>query len=338
MDMSRRRRLRIGILTALAAAIAAMLIVLHPIDVTYRLWKYRRERDVKVYLPELCDKGPSVLPHIYEAFEKHGARDDVAGFRLAVSATLRCIRVDTVGVQVLTERAYADAPVDQQLVDVIVRAFNQEPDPELRHDMLVFMWELDFRARFAIYAGLARGPHPIPSPYDSVPSVDPYDRARQGFFALAPIRAEWCRVVAPVVRDRLDQRRGDQRWAQDAVRELATADCGPDYVKSLHALVKSALGGSAEEVWRRGVLWGVARAVGASPERADALLVPLFASSQPCQLQREVYADLTSSLAPATARHVASRIGDCVREYTCEPFPERAGEACLAHLVQSLTH
>jgi hypothetical protein len=95
----------------------------------------------------------------------------------------------------------------------------------------------------------------------------------------------------------------------NAVRELAAADCGPDYVKHLHSLVESAQRGSSEERWRRAVLAGFARAIGTSLERADALLAPLLASSQPCQLQREVYEDLTSSLAPAAARHGRSPTG-----------------------------
>jgi hypothetical protein len=40
--------------------------------------------------------------------------------------------------------------------------------------MFVFMSELDFRAEFAVYAGMAQTGYDLPDLYAGVPSVDPH--------------------------------------------------------------------------------------------------------------------------------------------------------------------
>lgn len=319
-----RGRILVGLVIGVIAAIVTTLIVLHPIDVTYRLWRLRSDPDPQVYLPDLCAKGPSVLPHIYEAFEKHGARDDVEGFRVGVAATLRCIRYAQVSPVVISEHVYSDAPADPKLFDTIVQAFNQEPSEERRGAMLTFMWELDFRARFAIWAGIASGPHRIPHPWDQIPSIDPFGKGTG--FDRETIRAEWCRVVAPVVWKRLDARSFGDMQRHDALLELAAADCKAADRARLIERADSRDGMSG------GVYYGFVRAAGASPERVRELLVPLYADSVPCRRQVDAFNGMLEALDPAVASIVADAQGQCIREAECRDVAD-----CRAHLVTRLT-
>jgi hypothetical protein len=312
---------------AVIAAIVTTLVVLHPVDVTYRLWRHRSDPDPYVWQPPLCAKGPSVLPHLYEAFEKHGARDDVEGFRVAIAATLRCIRYQQVPPIVISEHVYSDAPADPKLFDTIVRAFNQEPDGERRGAMLTFMWELDFRARFAIWAGISSGPQTIPYPWDRIPSIDPYDK-RTGFDR-ETIRAEWCRVVAPVVWKRIEagldhaMSLGDQR--RDAVFELAAADCTVADRARLIGLANFVVPMSS-------VAYGFVRAAGTSPDRVRALLVPLYADAVPCRHQVDAFNGMLGALDPSVAAIIAEAQGRCVRDAECSDVGD-----CRAQLVTRLT-
>lgn len=312
--MSRRRVFIVGVVVA---ALVTLWIWLHPIDVTYRLWRLRSDPDPVVYQPELCAKGPSVLPHIYEAFDEYGDRDDVEGFRVAVAATLRCIRSQQAPI-VIEQSLYFDAPADPQLFATIVKAFDQEPDVERRGAMLTFMWELDFRARFAIWAGIASGPRTIPYPWDQVPSIDPYGK-RKGFDR-ETIRTEWCRVVAPVVWKRLATWSYSEHQKGDALRELAAADCNTaDRVRLLEL--------SSE----RGVYLGFVLAVGDSPERARELLVPLYAASVPCDRQVDAFNGMLRALDAAVVSIVADAQGPCIREDECRDVAD-----CRAHLIDRL--
>jgi hypothetical protein len=326
------RRVVLGSLAFLVAAAVTICIVFHPIDVTYRLWRYRSEADPYLYIPDLCEKGPSVLPHVYEAFDEHGARDDVEGFRVAVVHTLRCVRYRNVGPTYIGDHVYFDAPVDPKFVDVIVRAYHQEPSAERRHDMHVFMSELDFRAWFAIYAGFARGPHAIPYPYEGLPSVDPYGLERND----PAMRAEWCRLIAPIARDLIDRRvyeteHGTNR-AHDAIRELAHAQCAAEDTARLVKILDD--GAAAIDSFDSQVIWGLVHAVGSSPEKARALLLPLLAPPHSCRFHSNVAAELGYKLPAPIAEVVADALPACVREWMCRDV---AASECRAQLVTTLT-
>lgn len=254
----------------------------------YRLWRYRRDPDsVVVYMPPLCSRGPSVLPAIYDAFEAHGSDADVGKFRLAVVAELRCIRRNE-GDVVSSDNERRDLPEDRRLFDTIVRAWNQEPSAEIRDDMLVFMIELDFRAWYAIWAGIQSGQHPLQGLHGgSVPSQDS-----------EPMRAEWCRVVRPVVIHMLDSR--DHLGDADPALELGRAQCDDG---DLAVLQKLAFTNTQEGF---GALEGLFAAVH-SPERAQRILVPLLddcghASVLATYGAAELDGPVAAAIAPALAR------------------------------------
>jgi hypothetical protein len=310
-------------------AIVALVIYLHPIEVTYRLWRYRHDPDsFNTYLPQLCDRGAGVLPRLYDAFEEHGQRTDVAAFRVAIANTLRCIRRKQ-GPVTNEDNAYADLPADPRLFATIVRAYNQEPDAERRADMLVFMSELDFRAEFAIFAGMASGPYELPEPHTSVPTVDGYDHERRGIAHDYPaIRAEWCRVVRPVVRAKLDAGINMAHFGRvvDLLSALGRARCGGDDDTALH--VRYASSSDSERVYA-----GVAGLVGMidSPERAKQVLAPLFSGA--CAHQSSLYIHLRQSIDPAAAPAIAAAAQPCLADVECFDLD---AAACHAHLTAQL--
>src|SRR5512140_1204433 len=170
--MPRKTKAMLAAGGAAVAALIAVLIALAPVSVTYRLWRYRRDPDaVHMWPPPLCASGRANLPYLYAAFEKYGKDADVAKFRACIVAELRCIRRNQ-GEVTNEDNAYRDLPADPQLTSTIVRAYNQEPDAAIREDMLVYASELDYRAWFEIYAGMASGPHELPTTWASVPTLD----------------------------------------------------------------------------------------------------------------------------------------------------------------------
>ncbi len=259
----------------------------------YTLWRDRRDPDPNT--TKLCEtRGRGALPAIYRAFDEHGSDAGVAKFRVAIVDELRCIRRKA-GDEVSADNEKLDLPDDRQLVDTIVRAWNQEPDAKLREDMVTFMSELDARAYFAIWAGIQAGPHPaderlfLPSVRDVSPAL----------------RDAWCKVVRPVVVDELD---GDKLEINEFERsdlafELGRAHCSDDDV------------GRLQRVWRAhrmdattlGAIAGLV-ALTVPPERASQTLVPLIGS---CDVAMQLQVELEHELDAKAASIVASALASC---------------------------
>ena len=190
-----RRLLLLGIALALAVAV---YIFWTPIQIRYRIWRTKAGDTTSAARPHLCDLGDSAREPLMKAFEEDGADPAMGNLRLVTAHTLRCLRHDRAvakaGSDAAREIAYADLPLDDS-VEAIAHAFLREPDARKRDQMKLFVDELDFRARFRIYALLMAGPYPVAL---VVPTVDPYDRYPA--MAPEPLRLAWCGDVAPVVR------------------------------------------------------------------------------------------------------------------------------------------
>ncbi len=220
-----RRLLLLGIVLALAVAV---YIFWTPIQIRYRIWRTKAGDTTSAARPHLCDLGEAALEPLMAAFEEDGADPAMGNLRLVTAHTLRCLRHDRAVAQVhadvAREIAYADLPLDES-VEAIAHAFLREPDATRRDRMKLYLDELDFRARFRVYALLMAGPYPVPLP---LPTTDPYDRYRE--MAPEPLRAAWCQDVAPVVRPILAGKRkvaldGDEVAA--AEDDLMSNRCDP---------------------------------------------------------------------------------------------------------------
>lgn len=307
------------------AALIAVLVALNPITVTYQLWRYRRDPDaVDMWMPPLCAGGRANLPYIYAAFEKYGKDADVAKFRAGIVAELRCIRRNQ-GKVSNQDNVYLDLPADPPLTSTIVRAYNQEPDAAIREDMLVYVGELDFRAWFEIYAGMASGLYELPHTWASVPTIDPYGHHRQGIaHPYEQIRAEWCRVVRPVVVQKLEGKTLLSRV--DLMFELGRARCADSDIALLQKIAATY---ESNDVF--GATSGLILATD-SVERARQTLVPLFQGE--CGDQRMMFIHLEHDLDPAVASLIAKTTYPCFKtDYECHDLDE---PACLAHVTELL--
>ena len=248
----------------------------------------------------------------------------MAKFRAGIAAELRCIRREQ-GATTNEDNAYLDLPADPQLTQTIVRAYNQEPDAAIREDMLVYMGELDFRAWFEIYAGMASGSYELPTTWASVPTFDPYGHQRRGIaHAYEQIRAEWCRVVRPVVVQKLE---GKTRLSRvEIMFELGRARCADSDIALLQKIAATF---DSKDVF--GATSGLILATD-SVERAKQTLVPLFQGE--CGDQRMMFIQLERHLDPAVASLIAKTTYPCFKtDYECHDLDE---PACLAHVTELL--
>jgi hypothetical protein len=318
--ISRMGKVALAILGA--ALVAAIAIAYVTSTAWYRLWRYRRDPDaVVVYEPPLCERGPSVLPAIYRAFDEHGADADVGKFRLGIVSELRCIRRHE-GEDTNEANAYLDVPDEPRLVDTIVRAWNQEPDVAIRGDMWSFMPELDFRAWFGVWAGIERGPHPLRGKLFEVPEVKPYaspDHASEE----APVRAEWCRVVRPIAIELLA---GSSALDDaDLPYQLGLARCGDSDLAVLQNLVRRNSASPGQQYL--GAVNGLAAAT-VPPERAAQTIVPLLDGN--CDAEDALYVYLQHALDARAAAIVAQRLASC-RNICDDPA------TCVSELAAEMT-
>jgi hypothetical protein len=321
--MPRKTKVALVVAGGAVVALIAAWIALSPISITYRLWRYRRDPDA-MWMPPLCAGGRANLPYIYAAFEKYGKDTDVAKFRAGIVAELRCIR-RAQGEVTNEANAYLDLPEDPPLTSAIVRAYNQEPDAEIRDDMLVFLSEVDFRAWFEIYAGIAIGPYE--SKRLSVPTIDPYAHKQKGVaHDYEVIRTEWCRIVRPVVMKKLDAARSYDQV--DLLTELGRAHCADSdtaLLQGLAARMDAADGGYGA---MRGLILGTD-----SVTRAQKTLVPLFHGD--CTDQGGMIIRLEHELTPPVASLIATTAYPCFKaSFECQGLDE---PACLAKASELLT-
>jgi len=329
-----RTKVVAGTVVSIVTAIIAIVVYFHPIDVHYRLWRYRRDpKGFNTFIPQLCEKGNRVKPTVYEAFASHGKSTDIAAFRVAIAATLRCLRYRE-GRTVITEHVYQDLPEDPRLFDTIIRAFNQEPDETLRGDMLTYMWELDYRAHFAIYAGLLASPHPIPRPYDMVPSLDPYDhagkRGAERDEEIAVRHAEWCKVISPVLQREYGTS-SDDAFRRETIVGLGQAACSNADLRWLGEIAVSPDTSNAERATK--VLASAARRK--VPFARDTL-VSLFGAPETCDEQVELYMTLKrvpEGVDRTTAIAILDHAEHCLTTKGCDAGPQ---PPCRDELIAGL--
>jgi hypothetical protein len=223
--MSTRRKWSLAIVAGVVAALVASAALLHePLALRFFLWRYRTAPDsFDAALPQLCAFGPRGRDAALAAFAEHGAEKDVQSFRLAIFASLRCLRyyavAKTLGASAV-DVCDADLPVDGEALRAMAAAYAQEDSPQLRDRMLRLAHELDFQTWDALFAALLETGRPFPLGA-LMPSYAPRS---------APQRDAWCRTVAPALRNAVATGRadllGDERLlaAADALLE---SNCDP---------------------------------------------------------------------------------------------------------------
>jgi hypothetical protein len=279
-----RRLLLVGIVAALGVAV---YIFWTPLEIRYRLWRTRAGDSTSPSRPHLCDIGPDALDPVLAAFEEDGADPEMSNLRQVTAHTLRCLRRDraaaVVGSRVAKDVAYADLPLDPP-VEVIARAFLAEPQESKRAQMKLYLDELDFRARFRVYALLMAGPYPVPT---RMPTADPYERYPT--MVPEPLRQAWCAEVAPVARPILagkSKRTFAGEETASAATELMANRCEPGDIDLLIQLAADN-GASATPALL---------ALMTNPDRAR--IDRVFARSTPCPVVDRFYSALLQRQAP----------------------------------------
>jgi hypothetical protein len=220
-----RRLLVLGIVAALAVTV---YIFWTPIQIRYRIWRTRAGDTTNPSRPHLCEIGEDAREPLMAAFADSGSEANMGNLRVVTANTLRCLRRERAAAVVHSdvgrEIAYAELPLDDS-VEAIALAFLREPDARRREQMRLWLDDIDFRARFRIYALLMAGPYPVPL---HLPTTDPYDRYR----GLPPeqLRRAWCADVAPVVRPILagtSKRTLESTEIATAAAELMGDRCDP---------------------------------------------------------------------------------------------------------------
>lgn len=315
-----RRLLLFGVVAALGVAV---YIFWTPLEVRYRLWRTRAGDATSPTRPHLCEIGQDARDPLLEAFEEGGNDPRMSNLRLVTAHTLRCLRHDQaaaqVGSRVAKAVAYADLPLEPS-VEVIARAFLAEPQESKRAQMKLYLDDLDFRARFRIYALLMAGPYEVPA---RIPTADPYER----YPAMAPdpIRQAWCDEVAPVARPILagkSKRTFGSEEGASAATELMANRCEPGDIDLVIQL--AARDGSSSTP--------ALLALMTNPDRAR--IDRLFDHSTPCPVVDHFYSAL---LGRASAlREEAARAFDRVQiaclERRCPGFVKD----CRAYLRERL--
>ncbi len=291
-----RRLLLLGIAAALGVAV---YIWWTPLEIRYRLWRTRAGDATSPTRPHLCEIGEPALDPVIDAFEEDGGDPAMSNLRLVTAHTLRCLRHDRaaakVGSGVAKEVAYADLPLDAS-VEVIARAFLREPVESRRAQMKLYLDELDFRARFRIYAMLMAGPYPVGL---RMPTADPYERHP----AMAPeaIRTAWCNEVAPVARAILagkSRRTLEANESASAAGELLGNRCEPGDIDLMIRLANENGPGATAALL----------ALMSNPDRAR--IDRVFAHASPCPVVDRFYSTLLQR--DAALRQEAARAFDQV--------------------------
>jgi hypothetical protein len=315
-----RRLLLFGIVAAIGVAV---YIFWTPLQIRYRLWRTRAGDATSPTRPHLCDIGDATVEPVVEAFEADGADPEMSNLRLVTAHTLRCLRRDRaaakVGSGVAKEVAYADLPLEPP-VEVIARAFLAEPQESRRAQFKLYLDDLDFRARFRIYALLMAGPHAVPA---RMPTADPYQR--HPAMVPEPIRKAWCNEVAPVVRPILagkSKRRFDGDQLAAAVTELMGNRCEPDDIDL--AIQLTADNGP--------VATPALVALMSNPDRAR--IDRVFAHSTPCPVVDRFYSALLQREAPL--RQEAARAFDQVEISCLDRRCPRSVKDCRSYLHERL--
>lgn len=303
-------------------------------------WYYLREAhhhpdSVGPWYP-LCKLGADVQPALVRAARRSGP--DARGDRTVAVEALFCLRraqdARVVGSDV-GDTPSADIPLEPEVVEAIGEAYDAESDAEARSRMITFLNELDFRFQYAVWARLAGGRHPdMDNTLNArVPDVEQTKHANP-----AVVRAEWCRVVAPVLRKRLANQshdplggRGMNLYRVYDLSPFVRHACDPGDPERLAAFLQPRLMASAAAPM---YAMSVIAAAGANAPR---WLAPYFAPSTKCEPTRELYegAKFIDNLpAPVVDAFGAANVA-CLRE-RCPTAKDDA--SCRAELLAGLRH
>jgi hypothetical protein len=329
---SRRSKHSIIVLAALVPAVLAFVGYLafrRPILAYYYLWQAQRHPDDVGPWFELCELGPSLRPTLIDA-----ARRGERGMGKIAVMALECLRrredERTIGTVLVTATRYADVPLDHDMIDAIGAAYGVEDDQDVRHSMLLFVDDLDFRFQFALWASVA-GTHDALA--EDVPSLGP-GSDQPGAAPRPLIRAAWCETLAPTARRIVDRvAAGELRLHNEValyhlVRGLAENDCAPDDPDR----IKTTLAANRWIATRS--LDAIADAIKNDPARAKAWLAPYFRTETECQIAADCYQVLSGSrVSPQVADLFAAFDPRCLRDRCPEGADDQSCRAALvAHL------
>ena len=116
--------------------------------------------------PPTCTEGDKGFSAIEREFEAVEPGTDAGTIRVATFYTVVCRRNQQVEAAKTgaPDSFIASVPVNEDLLDIMIRAYDEEPNAEYRSRMDVAFYSLDHRFKFAPYAGIVENGEFYPAP------------------------------------------------------------------------------------------------------------------------------------------------------------------------------
>lgn len=158
-------------------------------------------------LPPTCTNGEQGKRAIIDAFEAAQEDEEVGGLRLATFLSLACYRTsqvrDAIGSGLGSDIYKAQVPLDEEAIDVMIRAWASEDDPERREAMEYAYMDLDHATSHELYKRL-REQDLLPLDNDMLPRGLRLTIEGASPEEVEAIREDWCARVAGVELARFD--------------------------------------------------------------------------------------------------------------------------------------
>lgn len=199
-----KKQLALRITLPLLAIVALVALIWQPASVWFRLYQLRGdEASAQTAMAEIIELGADMQAPLIDAVFAHAPEPDVGYFRPAAFEILARLRRE----YVLTYRG-PDAwlvPLDEEAIEAMVLAYENEPSAAYRQVMRETLWGVDEWTHFAVWGRTATGSHPIEEIPDSHTILCPGPMSACGDLdvpeLLSPrLAGPWCEHVGAVVR------------------------------------------------------------------------------------------------------------------------------------------
>ena len=147
--------------------------------------------------PPTCTEGDRGFSAIESEFEAVEPGSEAGTIRVAMFYTAACLRYEEARAAAGDGAFRATAvPINEDLLDVMIRAYDQEPDAKNQDRMNdVFYTSLDYAFEFALYGGIVLNEEFYPAPRPPQGTMGGVEDATPE--QLATIQEAWCEYVGP---------------------------------------------------------------------------------------------------------------------------------------------
>lgn len=197
---------QIALRVALPILTIVILVALmwQPAVIWFRLYRLRGdEASAREAMGHIIELGPTMQPPLIDAIHAHAPEPGVGFFRPAAFGVLARLRQE----RVLEHRDHAIllVPLNEETIDAMVVAYENEPSAAYRQEMREALWDVDESTHFVFWGRTATGPYPLELIPDSHFVLCPGPPSACGDLdlpeLLSPaVAVQWCEHVGSIVR------------------------------------------------------------------------------------------------------------------------------------------